>query len=175
VLAALSADANVYKLLVAAHLLCVIVGFGSTFVYPLLGAQASKRRGKEGAAISDATIFAAERVTTPMIYAAAIFGLILVAAGDSYDWSARFVQAAIPIVIFGVLFAGFVHVPNLKAMNRLSNELAAMGPPPVGAEMTGPPPQAVEMEQRAKRAQMTGAVTTLVFLSLLLLMVFKPL
>src|SRR4051812_44380719 len=100
-LAALTSDTNVYKLLVVAHLLCVIVGFGSTFVYPLLGAQASKRRGKEGAAISDATIFAAERVTTPLIYAAAIFGLILVAAGNAYDWSDRFVQAAIPIVIFG--------------------------------------------------------------------------
>jgi hypothetical protein len=173
-LAALRGDETVYHLLVVGHLIAVIVGFGSTFVYPLLGAQASKVRGKEGAAISDATLFAAHRVTTPVIYIAAIFGLILVGVGP-YDWSDRFVQAAIPIVIFGVLFAGFVHVPNLAAMNKLSHELAEMGPPPVGAEMTGPPPQAVELERRGQRAQMTGAVTTLVFLALVLLMVFKPL
>lgn len=171
-LAALRGDETVYHLLLVAHLLAVIVGFGSTFVYPLLGAQASKVRGKEGAAISDATIFAAERVTTPVIYTAAVFGLILVAVGP-YDWDARFVQAAIAVVAFAILFAGFVHVPNLKAMNKLSNELATMGRPPAGA--SGPPPQAVEMERRAKRAQMTGAVTTLAFLALVLLMVFKPL
>lgn len=171
-LAALRGDETVYHLLVVAHLLCVVVGFGSTFVYPLLGAQASKIRGKEAAAISDATLFSAERVTTPVIYAAAVFGLILVAVGP-YDWDARFVQAAIPIVLFGVLFAGFVHVPNLKAMNKLTHELANMGPPPAGAQ--GPPPQAVEMERRGKAAQRNGAITTLVFLALILLMVFKPL
>jgi hypothetical protein len=173
-LAALRGDETVYHLLVVAHLLAVVVGFGSSFVYPLLGAQASKVRGKEGAAISDATIFAAERVTTPVIYTAAVFGLVLVAVGP-YDWSDRFVQAGIAIVVFGVLFAGLVHVPNLKAMNKLSNELAQMGPPPMGAETTGPPPQALELERRAKRAQVTGAVTSAVFLALVLLMVFKPL
>ncbi|HVT78840.1 MAG TPA: hypothetical protein VHD87_17495 [Acidimicrobiales bacterium] len=171
-LATLRGDETVYHLLVVGHLLCVIVGFGSTFVYPLLGNQASKFRGKEGAAISDATIFAAERVTTPVIYGAAIFGLILVAVGP-YDWSDRFVQAAIPIVIIGILFAGFVHVPNLKAMNKLSNELATMGPPPAGA--AGPPPQAVELEKRAKAAARNGGVVTLIFVALVLLMVFKPL
>jgi hypothetical protein len=172
-LAALRGDETVYHLLVVAHLLCVVVGFGSTFVYPLLGAAASKIRGKEAAAISDATLHSAERVTTPVIYAAAVFGLILVAVGP-YDWSDRFVQAAIPIVIFGVLFAGFVHVPNLKAMNRLTHELAEMGPPPAN-EAGGPPPQAIEMEERGKAAARNGAITTLVFLALLVLMVFKPL
>jgi hypothetical protein len=172
VIAALRGDETVYHLLVVGHLLSVIVGFGSTFVYPLLGAQASKVRGKEGAAISDATLFSAHRVTTPVIYTAAVFGLILVAVGP-YDWSDRFVQAAIPIVLFGILFAGFVHVPNLTAMNKLSHELAEMGPPPAGA--SGPPPQAIELERRGKAAQRNGAITTLVFLSLVLLMVFKPL
>jgi hypothetical protein len=171
-LASLRGDETVYHLLVVGHLLAVIVGFGSTFVYPLLGSAASKIRGKEAAAISDATLHSAERVTTPVIYTAAVFGLILVAVGP-YDWSARFVQAAIPIIIFGILFAGFVHVPNLKAMNKLTHELAEMGPPPAGA--SGPPPQAVELERRGKAAARNGGITTLVFLALVLLMVFKPL
>jgi hypothetical protein len=173
-LAALRGDETVYHLLVVAHIVAVVVGFGSSFVYPLLGAQASKIRGKEAAAISDATIFAAERVTTPVIYVAAIFGAIVVAVGP-YDWSDRFVQAAIALVVVAVLFAGFVHVPNLKAMNKLTHELAEMGPPPAGAEMTGPPPQVVEMERRGKAAARNGGILDLFFLALVLLMVFKPL
>jgi hypothetical protein len=171
-LAALRGDETVYHLLVTAHVLAVIVGFGTTFVYPLLGAQASKIRGKEAAAISDATLFSAERVTTPVIYAAAVMGVIVVAVGP-YNFSDRFVQAAITLVIIAVLFSGFVHVPNLKAMNKLTHELAEMGPPPAGA--SGPPPQAIEMEKRGKAAARNGGILDLFFLSLVLLMVFKPL
>jgi len=173
-LAALRGDETVYHLLVVGHLLAVIVGFGSTFVYPILGAQASKIRGKEAAALSDATLKAAHLVTTPIIYTAAAFGLILVAVGP-YDWDARFVQAAIVIVVFAILFSMFVHLPNLKKMNALAHELAEMGPPPVGAEMTGPPPQVAEMERRGAAAGRNGGILTLAFVALVLLMVFKPL
>jgi hypothetical protein len=172
-LAALHGDETAYHLLVAAHLLCVIVGFGSTFVYPLLGAQASKVKGREAAALSDASLHAAHRVTTPFIYAAAIFGLILVAVGP-YDWDARFVQIAIVIVVFAVLFSAFVHVPNLTKMNALGHELANMGPPPVN-EGGGPPPQVVEMERRGAAAARNGGILTVAFVALVLLMVFKPL
>jgi len=171
-LAALRGDETVYHLLVVGHLLCVVVGFGSTFVYPLLGAHASKVRGKEGAAISDASLHAGHVVTTPVIIAAAVFGLVLVAVGP-YDWDARFVQIAIPVVIAAVLFSLLVHIPNLTKMNALSHELAEMGPPPAGA--SGPPPQAVELEKRGKAAARNGGILTLAFLVLLLLMVFKPL
>lgn len=170
-LAALRGDETVYHLLVVGHLLCVIVGFGSTFVYPLLGAQAQKVRGVGAAAISDASLHAAERVTTPVIYAAAAFGLALVAVGP-FDWSNRFVQAAIPIVIAALAFSWFVHVPNLRAMNKLAHELAEMGPPPAGA--SGPPPQAVEMEKRGKDAARNGGILSVVFVVLVLLMVFRP-
>lgn len=171
-LASLRGDETVYHLLVVGHLLCVVVGFGSTFVYPLLGSHASKVRGKEGAAISDASLHAGHVVTTPVIIVAAVFGLVLVAVGP-YDWDARFVQIAIPIVIAAVLFSLLVHLPNLTKMNALSHELAEMGPPPAGA--SGPPPQAVELETRGKAAGRNGGILTLAFLALLVLMVFKPL
>ena len=171
-LAALRGDETVYHLLVTAHILTVVVGFGSTFVYPLIGNYASKIRGKEAAAISDASLRAAKVVTTPVIYAAAVFGLILVAVGP-YDWDDRFVGAAIVLVVIAVVFSAFVHVPNLHAMNRLSHELAESGPPPGGA--SGAPPQAVELETRSKAAARNGGFLDLMFLALVLLMVFKPL
>jgi hypothetical protein len=172
VLAALRGDETVYHLLVVGHLLTVIVGFGSTFVYPLLGAQASKRRGKEGAAISEASLHAGHIVTSPVIIAAAVFGLLLVAFGP-YNWDDRFVMIAIPVVVAAVAFSFLVHLPNLTRMSALANELAAMGPPPAGA--AGPPPQAIELEKRGKDAGRNGGILTLAFLVLLVLMVFKPL
>ena len=171
-LAALRGDETVYHLLVVGHLLTVVVGFGSTFVYPLLGARASKLKGKEGAAISEASLHAGHIVTSPVIITAAVFGLVLVAVGP-YNWDDRFVMIAIPLVIAAVLFSFLVHLPNLTKMSALANELAAMGPPPAGA--SGPPPQAIELERRGKAAGRNGGILTVAFLVLLLLMVFKPL
>lgn len=171
-LAVLSADTTGYRLLLLGHLLCVIVGFGSTFVYPFVGAEAGKRKGVEGAALTDTVLKTANIVTTPFIYAAGIFGVLLVALGP-YDWSDRFVQIAIPLLAAAILFSAFVHVPNLEVMGRLGNELAAMGPPPAGA--SGPPPQAIEIEKRGKAAARNGGLLHIAFAIILVLMIWKPL
>jgi hypothetical protein len=171
-LATLSADTTGYRLLVLGHILCVIVGFGSTFVYPFLGAQSAKRKGKEGAAITDSSLATAKIVTTPFIYGAFAFGLLLVALGP-YDWSARFVQISIPLLLVAILFSSFVHTPNLEALGRLANELANMGPPPAGA--AGPPPQVAEMEKRGAAAARNGGILHVLFAIVLVLMIWKPL
>ena len=162
-----------YDLLLLLHLVCVVVGFGSTFVYPFLGAQAQKRRGVEAAALSDSSLIAAKRVTTPVIYAAGAFGLILVLVGPA-EFSDSWVGIAMALFIAAVLFSALVHVPNLLAMNKLTIELAAMGPPPAGAAASGPPPQVAEMEARGKRAAMNGGILHLAFLLLMIDMIFKP-
>jgi hypothetical protein len=92
-IALLSSDTTGYRLLLIGHLLCAIIGFGSTFVYPFMGAEAGKRKGVEGAAISDAVMKTASIVTAPFIYGAGIFGLLLVAFGP-YDWGDRWLQIA---------------------------------------------------------------------------------
>lgn len=167
----LSADTTGYRLLVLGHLLCAIVGFGSTFVYPFLGAQSAKRKGSEGAAISAATVSTAKIVTTPFIYGAVLFGLLLVAFGP-YDWDTLWVQASITLVAISILFAAFVHVPNIEALSRLAGEMAGMGPPPVGA--SGPPPQVAEMERRGAAAARNGGILHVLFAIVLILMIWKP-
>jgi hypothetical protein len=64
-LGTLAGDTTGYRLLLVGHLLCVIVGFGSTFVYPFLGVEAERRKGVEGAAITNSVIKTAHIVTTP--------------------------------------------------------------------------------------------------------------
>ena len=84
-------------------------------------------------------------------------------------------RAASCTSIASVISQGF-HIPNLKAMLGLQEELAAMGPPPqsAGAAAGGPPPQVLELQERGKRAGMYGGILHLLFALILLDMVFKP-
>ena len=168
VVATLNQTDNLYRLLVLLHVLTVIVGFGSTFVYPLLGNFASQHPGLEGKGISNATQFAGNRLTSPAIYAAGAFGLLLVVVGP-FGFDESWVSAAMLLYIAAVLFSHFVHQPNLKKMDDLVNELAA-GPPPQG----GPPPQVVEMAKRGKNAARNEGILHLIFVIILILMIFGP-
>ncbi len=172
-LGALAADSTGYRLLLFGHLLCVIVGFGSTFVYPIIGNHASKVRGVGAAEISNASEKSGKFLTEPFILGAGAFGIAMAAMGSTYDFGTKFVQMALGIYVVALVFSFGVHIPNLGKMNKLANELAAMGPPPAGA--AGPPPQAVEMEKRGNDARRNGGILSLLFVVILVLMVWKPL
>lgn len=172
-LAALAADSTAYRLLVLGHILCVIVGFGSTFVYPIIGNHASKVRGIGAAEISNASEKAGKFLSEPFIIGVAVFGVALALTGP-YEFGDKFVGISFGLYVVAMIFSFGVHLPNLAKMNKLANELAAMGPPPAGAQ-SGPPPQAVEMEKRGKDAARNGGILHLLFAVILVLMVWKPL
>ena len=171
VIAALSPTSTGYRLLLLGHLLSVIIGFGSTFVYPVLGAQTSKHKGEAGAAISDAAEKAGKFVTEPFVIASGLFGILLVLAGP-FNFDALWIQAALTLYVLAMVFSFAVHVPNLKKLNELAQQMAAGRPPEAGAG--GPPPQVVEMERRGKAAARNGGILHLAFAALLILMIFKP-
>jgi Predicted integral membrane protein (DUF2269) len=181
VLAALQETDNLYRVLVLLHVLTVIVGFGSTFVYPVIGNYASKHPGLEGMGISDSSMLAGDRLTLPAIYSAGVLGLILVLVGP-YGFDDPWVGISLLLFLAAVVFSHFVHVANLKKMNGLIHELVAMGPsgpsereaqgpPPEGAT-GGPPPQVLEMEKRGKDAARNGGILHLIFLVILVMMIF---
>ena len=173
VLAALNPDSNIYRILFLLHITAAIVGFGSTFVYPVLGMLAQERRGEQAVALSDGSMKAAAALTNPGIYATALTGLLIVIFADPWEFDQTWVWAAILVYIVALGFSHGVHQPNLKKMNALTHELASMGPPPEGAP-AGPPPQAVEMETRGKAAARNGAILDLFLLLILYLMIWKP-
>ena len=175
-LASLQQTDNLYRLLVLLHVLAVIVGFGSTFVYPLLGNEARKHPGLEAKGISNANQVAGQRLTEPAIYAAGALGVALVLVGP-FEWEDPWVGLSLAIYVAALFFSIFVHQPNLRRMDALVNELAAMGPPPGGAPSGGPPsggppPQVVEMGQRGKAAARNGGILHLAFAVILVLMVW---
>lgn len=178
ILASLNQTDNVYRLLVVLHVLTVIVGFGSTFVYPVTGNYASKHPGLEGKGISNANMLAGQRLTEPAIYASGVLGLVLVVVGP-FGFGDPWVSASIALYVAALFFSVLVHQPNLKKMDALVNELAAGpppsgegGPPAGGPPAGGPPPQVVELGQRGKAAARNGGILHLAFAVILVLMVF---
>jgi hypothetical protein len=172
VIAGLEVTSFGYKFLYLLHILFVIVGFGSTFVYPALASRARKLAPTEGHAIGHATLDVSHWLTTYPIWAAGVVGAVLVGVSEGWKFSQAWVSIAFVLFFFGVLFSAFVHSPNIKAMDALQEKLIAgdAAAPAAG----GPPPEVAELQARGKRAGMTGGILHLVFLMLVIDMVWKP-
>lgn len=169
--AGLLPDTFGYRILFLLHLVLVVVGFGTSFAYPALAARARKLPPAEGHAIGHAMLEISKPLTTYPIWAAGAVGIILVGVSEQWKFSQAWVSISFVLFFGAVIFAWFVHMPNLKKMDGLQEELLAMeGPPPAG----GPPPQVTELQARGKRAGMYGGLLHLVFLLLVIDMIWKP-
>jgi uncharacterized membrane protein len=165
-------NSGLYKLLLVLHILSAIIGFGGVYLNGLYGAQAKKRRGPEGLAISEANIFVSE-IATFFIYAVFVFGVLLVLVSDeAWEFGQTWVWLAMTIYIVSLGIAHGLLRPNVKKMHALSSELVAAGPP--SGAPAGPPPQAVEIEQRAKVVAASGATLDILVVVMLALMIWKP-
>ena len=159
-----------YRLLLLGHLLFVIVGFGSTFVWVFVGPFAQRNPGPVAVGLSDFAVNTGKIVSVYCIWLAGAFGLALGIAAEYMDQ--LWLQLALPLYLIAIAFSFFVHVPNLLKMNALGHQLAA-GPPP-GAGGGGPPPQVLEMQARGKAAARNGGILHVLFFVVLILMIWKP-
>lgn len=163
-----------YDLLLLLHILAVIVGFGSSFVWPFLGIAARDAgmagKGELAASYNELALKTSKHVTTHAIWLSGLLGLVLAIMGDWMEEA--WVGISIALFLAMVVFAGVVHVPNIAKLTALSRQLAG-GPPP-GAGAGGPPPQLAEMQARGKAAARNGGILHAGFFIILILMVWKP-
>jgi MFS family permease len=172
VLAKLLQDDFGYRLLYLLHILFVVVGFGSTFVYAALASRARKLSPTEGHAITHASLDVGKGLTTGPIWGAGIVGVILVLVGEGWEFSQAWISIAFVLFIIGVVISTFVHTPNLKAMDAVQERLIAGDASPSASGAA--PPEVAELQQRGKRAGMTGGILHLIFLLLVIDMIWKP-
>ena len=171
-LAAAGITSGIYKFVLVLHILCAIVGFGAVLLNGVYGAQAKKRPGPGGLAVTEANE-AASGVGEYFIYAVFVLGLVLVGLSDkAWKFSQGWLGAAMLLYLVGLGVAHGVLIPGQKRMIALQRELQA-GPPP-GGGAAGPPPQVAEMEAIGKRLAAAGAVNQLILVVILFMMVFKP-
>lgn len=159
-----------YDFFLFLHLTAAIIGFGGVLLNGLYGAQAKKRPGPGGLAITEANYFVSTVVAEKAIYLVPLFGFGLIGLSDSvWSFSDFWIEASIVLYLVGLANARIVLVPTQAHMIDLMKEMEA-GPPPSG----GPPPQVAKMEAAGKRLAMFGGFSHLLFTAIMVLMIWKP-
>lgn len=165
-------DSGVYKVLLVAHILCAIAGFGTSFFNGLYARESKGRPGPGGLAISQANL-SVSLVAEKLIYAVFVLGIVLVLVSDeAWKFEQTWVWLSMLLYLIGIGISHGVLIPGVKRINALLEEMVSAGPPPAGAG--GPPPQAARVEELGKRVGQSAMVLHLLLVAILCLMVFKP-
>jgi uncharacterized membrane protein len=162
-------NSGIYKLLLVLHILSVIVGIGAVMLNGLYAAQAQKRPGPPGRAVSEAN-FAVSGIAEKVIYLIPVFGILLVFASDeAWDFGQTWIWLSLVIYVAAIGIAHGVLTPGHKRINELLAEMET-SPPPAG----GAPPQVAEIQTLGQRQAVAGMINNLAVVVLLVLMIWKP-
>jgi uncharacterized membrane protein len=162
-------NSGIYKLLLVLHILSVIVGIGAVMLNGLYAAQAQKRPGPPGRAVSEAN-FAVSDIAEKVIYLIPVFGILLVLASDeAWDFGQTWIWLSILVYVAALGISHGVLIPGHKRINALLAEMEN-SPPPAG----GAPPQVAEIQTLGQRQAMAGMITNLAVVVLVVLMIWKP-
>jgi uncharacterized membrane protein len=162
-------NSGLYKTLLVLHILVAIIGLGSVMLNGIYAAQAQKRPGPAGRAVSEANYFVSN-IGEYFIYAIPIFGILLVLASDkAWKFSQTWIWLALLLYVIAVGISHAVLIPGHKRINALLAEME-QGPAPAG----GPPPQAVELQAIGKKMAAAGATLNVFVVVFLILMIWKP-
>lgn len=170
-------DSFLYNVFLLGHLTAAIVGFGSSFVWPVLAAKARAMEPDKGYALTNTGLSLGKPLTTIPIMATGGFGVLLVLVdgmGDGisvWGFGQLWISLAFLLFIGSSALAMFLHEPNLKAMDALQAKLVAGDVTPSPG---GPPAEVLELQDRGKQAGMYGGLLHLMFLAMMILMVWKP-
>ena len=160
---------GLYKTLLVLHILVAIIGLGAVMLNGLYAAQAQKRPGPPGRAVSESNYFVSH-IAEYFIYAIPVFGILLVVdSGKLWKFSQTWVWLAMLLYVIAIGISHAVLIPGHKRINVLLAEME-QAPAPAG----GPPPQAVELQAIGKKMAAAGATLDVFVAIFLILMVWKP-
>jgi hypothetical protein len=158
-----------FKVFLVLHVLTAIVGLGGVILNGLYAAQAQKRPGPAGRAISEAN-YAVSNVAEKAIYLIPVFGLLLVwTSNGAFELSTTFVWLALLLFVAAIAVSHSVLIPGHKKVNSLLLEME-QGPPPVG----GPPPQVAQIQALGKKQAAAGTALDVVLTIIVGLMIWQP-
>jgi uncharacterized membrane protein len=162
-------NSGLYKTLLVLHILVAIVGLGAVMLNGIYAAQAQKRPGPAGRAVSEANYFVSN-IAEKFIYAIPVFGILLVLASDkAWKFSQTWIWSSLVVYVIAIGISHSILIPGHKRINALLAEME-QGPPPAG----GPPPQVVELQAVGKRMAAAGTTLDVFVVIFLVLMVWKP-
>jgi uncharacterized membrane protein len=151
------------------HILFVVVAFGPTFAFPLIGGMVGKHP-QYAAILTEVIDMIERRMTIPLAVIVPLLGvgLIYTAPGNIDLWKSEWLIISIVLYMVAFFFAVFVQTQSSAALVRSLQEMPP-GPPPEGA--TGPPPHIAAL---VRKTQMGGTFLTVLVVVILILMVWRP-
>src|SRR5690348_14090938 len=158
-------NSGIFKLLLVLHILSAIVGIGGVVLNGLYAAQAQKRQGPPGRAVSEAN-YAVTNVAEKVIYLIPVFGILLVLSSNKgVSFSDTFVWLSLVLFAIALGISHSVLIPGHKQINRLLLEME-QGPAPVG----GPLPQVAQIQALGQKQGGAAAVLDIILVAILALM-----
>jgi uncharacterized membrane protein len=155
-----------YWTVVFVHVMSVVIGFGPTFVYPILLGAARKRHPR----ILPYLLHTMDRIGKTVIGPASILilitGIYLVSDGP-YELDANFVQVALPILV-ALIFMGPLYFGRTEA------KLAELAERDIAASGAGEVALSPEFDGRLNQLKLVIRLANLAVLTALFFMVVKP-
>ncbi|HJP65001.1 MAG TPA: DUF2269 family protein [Actinomycetota bacterium] len=157
-----------FQVFLILHILAVVVAFGPSFAFPLIGAliEKSPQQGAFGLQIMTAI---EERMIIPLSTVVPVLGVGLIYTGHFDLWKSEWLVITIVLYPIFYFFGLLVQTPRSNRLLKMALDMQAAGPPP--AEAGGPP---AEFQKLQKQVQMGGAFLGLMVIVFIVLMVWKP-
>jgi hypothetical protein len=169
-----------FTLFLFLHVGAAIIAFGPTFVFPLVGALASKEpmHGNFGARLNVAIL---DRLVLPFALSMPVTGIFLIylADIDLIDRSGWWLDIAIAFYVLAIGVAFFLQRPQLKKLVHLTTRPPSPDDRPSlgssGAVAGEPPPGPLPgLVETTRQIQRNGAIMGVSLIVIVLLMVVKP-
>jgi uncharacterized membrane protein len=166
----ISATITFYWTIVFVHVMALVIGFGPIFAYPIFLRWARNRYPLSLPYLLRTQDRIGKAVIGPAAILILVTGIYLVlstAPQAAYDFDARFVQVAMPILIVLILIGPLYFGPTESKLAEMAErELAATGDGEVSLS--------AEFDRRLRRLVTVQRVASLAVLVALFFMVVKP-
>ena len=145
----------------AIHIAAVVVAFGVTFAYPLIGALATKMDPRAMPWYHRTQVIIGTRLITPGLTVVLIAGIYL--ASKLHQWSFFFVQWGLAVTVILGALAGLFFAPNERRLAELAER-------DIEASGDGDVRWSGEYEALERRVAIVGAASSVLILVTIYLM-----
>lgn len=159
---------SLFGLLLLAHVLGAIVGFGPSFAFSIIGAMG----GKEPMHANFATRVSyaiSHRLVWPLALLQGVTGVALIIVGSVDLTQNLWLDVAIVLYVFAISYSYFVQTPRIVKVIEMTN--TPPPPPAPGTAPSGPPPALLALIKGIRQGGMIMGVNLVLIIAL---MVTKP-
>lgn len=158
---------NLYRVVLAAHILLSIGGFGAVLLNGVYAAQAKRRPGPGARAISEAN-YAVSTIGEALILTVPVSGVALVwSSAGAWSFSDLWIWASLSLFVVAFAISRGVLMPAHRRINRL---LAELDEDPTA----DPTPRLAEIHRIGKTSAGAGGALNVLLVVIVVLMIWKP-